>query len=154
MLVLSTLLCAAVSALFPVVNAEVYVASIAVTSGSSVWLALAAAVGQMVGKSIWYLAGLGGTRIPWIATKLARPKWQARLEKWHARTDGRPVATMMLFFVSALTGFPPFAVLSVLAGVLRLRLWVFLVAGTAGRFLRFWAVASSGDLLVQVALSH
>ena len=45
-----------------------------------------------------------------------------------------------LVFLSAFTGFPPFAVLSVLAGQLRMSLTLFLALGLVGRWLRFAAV--------------
>ena len=43
-------------------------------------------------------------------------------------------------FLSAASGFPPFAILAVLAGQLRMSLAVFFVLGLAGRWLRFAAV--------------
>lgn len=136
------------SALVPVLNAEVYVAAIGQTHVSGVWIALAAAAGQMIGKLGWYWAGAGSTRVPWLARKLAEPAWAERLEGWRQQTQGRPVFTVGLYFVSAFTGFPPFAVLSALGGLLGVRIWHFLVAGFAGRFLRFLVVVYGTDTLL------
>jgi membrane protein YqaA with SNARE-associated domain len=57
------------------------------------------------------------------------------------------VAAGALVFVSALTGLPPFAVLSVLAGQLRMSLALFLGLGFAGRWLRFAGVLAGTSWL-------
>ena len=44
-----------------------------------------------------------------------------------------------LNFVSAAAGFPPFFVMAVLAGTLRMNVVVFFVTGLVGRTLFFWA---------------
>jgi membrane protein YqaA with SNARE-associated domain len=69
-----------------------------------------------------------------------KPKAQARLELWRARTQERPVLSGVLVLVSAVTGLPPFAVLAVLAGQLRMNLPLFLTLGLVGRWLRFATV--------------
>jgi len=43
-------------------------------------------------------------------------------------------------FASASSGFPPFAIVAVVAGQLRMSLPLFFVLGLAGRWLRFAAV--------------
>jgi membrane protein YqaA with SNARE-associated domain len=56
------------------------------------------------------------------------------------RTEGRPWFCAGLLLVSAATGVPPYAVLCILAGVLRVPVVVFLVLGLLGRAVRFGVV--------------
>lgn len=138
-----------VSALFPLVNVEaVLVVRAAVASVDDVWLlALAAAIGQMVGKVLWYFLGASALNWRWIRRKVERPKNAARLEVWRARTHDRPVLAGLLVLVSAITGLPPFAILSVIAGQLRMSLWLFCSLGLLGRWVRFLAVLGGGEWL-------
>ena len=55
--------------------------------------------------------------------------------------------TGALVLVSAFSGFPPFAILAVLAGQLRMHLALFFVLGLAGRWLRFTAVLGGAEWL-------
>lgn len=139
---LGLLLIAFASALIPLINIEAYLgvrASVADING--LWLlGFVAAFGQMIGKVIWYYLGTRALNWGWIRRKMEDPKQQARLEKWRTRTEQRPMLAGGLVFVSALTGFPPFAILAVLAGQLRMSLTVFFVLGLIGRWLRFVAV--------------
>ena len=140
------------SALVPLVNLEVYLVGLgAVASPGHVWLlALIAGVGQMVGKSAWYFLGANALRWGWIRRKVEKPKAQAKLELWRARTQDRPVWGAVLVFASGFSGFPPFAIVSVLAGQLRLNFWVFLVVGVASRTVRFAAFLGGAGWLGQV----
>jgi membrane protein YqaA with SNARE-associated domain len=139
---LALLLIGIASALLPLINIEAYLSvRAAVASVEDVWmLSLVAAVGQMLGKIVWYYLGASSLQWEWVRRRAEKPKNAARLETWRARTHERPVLTGGLVFVSAFTGFPPFAVLSVLAGQLRMGLALFLGLGLVGRWLRFAAV--------------
>ena len=79
---------------------------------------------------------------------MEKPKNAARLETWRARTHQRPVVAGLLLFVSASVGFPPFAVVAVLAGQLRMSLTLFLTLGLLGRWLRFVAVLGGAQWVV------
>lgn len=139
---LTLLLLGFASALVPVINIEAYLALLAAVSEvGSVWvLALTAAVGQMFGKLLWYRIGASSLGWGWVRRKVEKPKAMARLELWRARTHQRPVVAGALVFVSAVTGLPPFAVLSVVAGQLRMNLTLFLGLGLLGRWVRFAVV--------------
>ena len=130
------------SALVPLINIEAYLGVRAtVASLDSVWLlAFVAAVGQMLGKLIWYYIGASALSWGWVRRRVEKPKNLARLELWRQRTHDRPVLAAGLVLVSAFTGFPPFAVLAVLAGQLRMSLPLFVVVGLLGRWLRFAVV--------------
>jgi membrane protein YqaA with SNARE-associated domain len=136
---LTILVLAFTSALVPVVNIEAYLAvRSAVTEVDAVWaLALVAAAGQMVGKLIWYQIGASSLGWGWVRRKIEKPKVAASLELWRTRTHQRPVLTGSLVLVSAVVGLPPFAILSVVAGQLRMSLTLFICLGLVGRWLRF-----------------
>jgi len=104
-----------------------------------------AAVGQVTGKLLWYWAGAGTTRLPWLRSKLESPRIEAAMTRWRGRTEGRPVYTGLVLLASAFAGLPPFMVMSVVAGVLRVRMWLFVGTGLVGRFLRFWIVLEAAD---------
>lgn len=142
----------ACSALVPVVNIEAYLAVRAsVAAMDDVWLmALVAALGQMLGKVVWYYLGASSLRWPWARRKLAKPKNAARLETWRARAHHRPFLTGFLLFVSAVTGLPPFAIISVVAGQLRMSLTLFLTVGLLGRWVRFLLVLGGADQIAQL----
>ena len=140
------------SALMPLINLEAYLGvRAAVASMSNIWLlGLVAAVGQMVGKTVWYYLGANSLSWGWIRRKVEQPKNAARLETWRARTHDRPVVTGVVLFVSALVGVPPFAIVSVLAGQLRMSLILFLTLGLTGRWLRLVAVLGGAQWLLDV----
>lgn len=146
---LTLLLIGMASALAPVLNIEAYLAVRAAVSevGSTWTLALAAAVGQMLGKLVWYQIGASSLDWGWVRRKLDKPRARARLELWRERTHRRPGLAGTLVFVSAVGGLPPFAALAVLAGQLRMNLALFLALGLAGRWLRFVAVLGGVALL-------
>lgn len=140
------------SALVPLVNIEAYLGVRGSVGGiDNVWvLGLAAGFGQMVGKVVWYYLGASSLHWGWVRRRMETPKARARLETWRTRTHERPVVAGALVFVSAFTGFPPFAILSVLAGQLRMQLALFFGLGLAGRWLRFTAVLGGAGWLAQL----
>lgn len=130
------------SALLPLVNAEILVVSTAALAPRPLALPLAAiaTVGQMLGKTTLYLVGRGAVGLP-------RGRVGDRLRNAVARLDGAARPTGLLLFVSAVTGLPPFFATSIASGLLRVRVGRFLMLGSSGRFLRFGALA----VLPQVA---
>jgi len=142
---LSTFIVALASAIVPLVSIEAYLlVAIAVAAPPElVPLALVAAAGQMLGKLALYYAGANALRLPFRRYDAKLEAWRTRLEARHGRSD-------TLIFVSALTGFPPFYVLSVLAGMLRFRLIEFALWGFVGRALRFAVIAYFPDLLRRI----
>jgi len=137
------------SALLPVINIEVYlVALAAVSSGSHVWLlAAVGSAGQMIGKLVWYYLGANSLRWGWVRRKVETPKAAAKLELWRSRTHDRPLIGGLLLLASAASGFPPFAIVAVLAGQLRMNVTLFLTVGFVGRTVRFAALLGGADWL-------
>jgi membrane protein YqaA with SNARE-associated domain len=139
------------SALLPLINIEAILAVAATQRPSlAVGLVVAATVGQMVGKLLWYWGGMNVDKAPWVHRQLEKPKAKAALERWHERAEGRPWFTAGLLFISAAAGFPPYAVTAVLAGMLRVHLSIFVLTGLLGRGLRFWAVVAGTSSLLDL----
>ncbi|QWF77089.1 hypothetical protein [Amycolatopsis sp. CA-230715] len=153
------------SALIPVVSVEVFVLGLATAQPTLHWLALGlvVAVGQLAGKLLFYLAARGSIKLP----RKLHDKLHARLhrerppsprrERWHARTKWlrakldalrerchrHPHWMTGTYGVSSIVGLPPFMATTVLAGLVRMPLSTFLVAGLAGRMIRFSALAAA-----------
>lgn len=151
MSLLTLLAVAFVSALVPVVNLEVYLGGIALLGASQSWwevagLAGVAAVGQLAGKTLFYLAGRGVLTLPRRlraagSTERSRQRRiAARMARWQGLVERRRWLSGALVGTSASVGLPPFALVSVAAGSLRVPLPVFVLAGLAGRWARFAAV--------------
>ncbi len=138
---MATLGVALASALLPVINIEAYLIALAVSHGSGTawWFALVATAGQMAGKVLFYYAGQGAMRLPALSSRKAGSRW-FDLGAWHSRLAGRPWVSVGVVFASAASGVPPFAIISLLAGMLRVPLMWFLVAGSVGRYARFMVV--------------
>ncbi len=136
------------SALIPVFNTELYLVGLAIAQPQLHWgwLGLSAAVGQMIGKVVFYYAGRGTLVLParWRREPDQQPtgRWSRRFHRFQETLQRRPKWMVGALIASALTGLPPFAAISVLAGLARVRLVTFFVAGLIGRFARFAAVAS------------
>jgi membrane protein YqaA with SNARE-associated domain len=136
---------AVTSAVCPWVNAEVIVLSIPAVAPSKaalVLLVLTATAGQMTGKCLLYWAGRKGNRVlPGRAGKA--------LTTWRDRLEARPAKAVALVLISSVVGLPPFYLMTLLAGALRMNFLVYLTAGTTGRLVRFGVLV----MLPQLALS-
>lgn len=153
-LLLATFGVAVASALFPLINIEAYIAGIAaLVNNYGIWtVSLVAAAGQVVGKVVWYEVGRSSMNWPYIQKKMDSANWQRQYDKVKARTDDRPWVGVVLLFVSATLGFPPLAIMAVLAGQLRFyRLWFYLTT-FVGRTLRFAAVLGGVALIAHSGL--
>jgi membrane protein YqaA with SNARE-associated domain len=126
---LATFAMAFVSGLVPFVNAEagLFSYSLLDSGPDALLVVLAATLGQMTAKTLIFLSGRGAVRLPW---RRGRADFEAVAAKLSA---GRS----LILFLSASLGLPPFYVVSLAAGVLKVPLAVFLATGLSGRFLRF-----------------
>jgi membrane protein YqaA with SNARE-associated domain len=126
-----------VSALVPWVNGEVILLSLTALAHSHwarILLVLSASAGQMAGKCILYWTGKGV-----IPLKSARVK--KTVSAWKERFEKSPAKLPSLVFVSSAVGIPPFYVITLLAGVFRVRFGPFFTVGACGRLVRFGALA-------------
>ena len=134
-----------VSALVPWVNGEVILLSLTALARSPwarVLLVLSASAGQMVGKCVLYQAGKGA-----IPLKSGRVK--ETLSAWKGRFEQSPSKLLSLVFVSSAVGIPPFYVITLLAGVFRVRFGPFFAVGACGRIVRFSALAFIPWIMIQ-----
>jgi len=140
-----------VSAWVPVVNAEAYLGVVATQEPVAWWaLALAATLGQMIGKIGFFLLGRQSLSWRWLARKMAQTKLE-RWVDWMTRTaDARPYASWSVLLASAAIGIPPFAVISFLAGQVRVSLTAFVVLGSVGRFVRFAGIVLGVESLADM----
>lgn len=150
-------------AVAPVFSVELFVISLASTTAIP-WLLIGASVatGQIAGKTVYYLGARGSIQLPaplhrrlhrQRESSALRIRWQAksaRIRGWveglRERCQRHPYWLNGTYGVSAIIGLPPFMATSVLAGLMRMRLGVFLTTGIVGRFIRFSALAAAPAL--------
>ena len=123
------------SGVVPVINVELYLISAAAVSPRrlALPLILLATSGQMVAKSLLYLAGRGTAQLP--AVRLGD-----RVRAVAERMRSRPGIEHLVLLGSAVTGLPPFYAVSIASGALRVSFTRFLLLGWCGRCLRFSGV--------------
>jgi membrane protein YqaA with SNARE-associated domain len=128
-----------VSAIVPLVNAELYLlgASALAPRGFVPVLVIAGSLGQMAGKVAMYYAGRGALTLPWKRLQ----RMVAAVEERYRRggADSRALGGGLIF-VSSVVGIPPFYVVSIASGMFRIPLPLFFTAGMLGRLLRFGLV--------------
>ena len=120
------------SAMIPLLHAETYLVTASLVAPPELrWpLVIAATTGQMLGKVGMYYAGRGVRLIP-------GERMQRRIQQATARYREKRQIGSGLVFLSASSGFPPFYVVSIAAGMLSFPLRAFIIIGFAGRFVRF-----------------
>ncbi|MBP1607953.1 MAG: putative rane protein [Acidobacteria bacterium] len=134
-----------VSALVPWVNGEVILLSLTAlvhSSSARAMLVLCASAGQMIGKCILYWSAKG--MIP-----LGSGRVKETVAKWKGRFEKSPSKLLLLVFVSSAVGIPPFYVITILAGVFRIRFGPFFTVGACGRLVRFGVLAFVPWMVIQ-----
>ena len=130
-----------VSAFIPLVNIEAALAVAARDADANlVLLAVAASIGMIAGKLLFYLGARESLRIPWLARKMETPRWQQSMTTWRDRTERHRSWTFVLLLASSFFGLPPYAVMVVVARHLRVRLYIILITGFIGRFAPFYHI--------------
>lgn len=155
-LLLTTFAVAFASALIPLVNIEAYLATVgALVDSYGIWtVSVVAAAGQTLGKILWYEVGRSSMHWAYIRKKMESPRWQQQYDRVRERTHERPWVAVALLFFSATLGFPPLAVMAVLAGQLRFSRGWFVLTVFVGRVLRFAAVLGGIGWLSHTSLFH
>lgn len=143
---------AALGSVFPAVNIELYLIGVLSTNDLPWWaLALAAALGQLVGKTLLYFAGRGGFTLGERLTRITRVdrigRWAAWLENFHHRVQRRPWWGLGALFVSAVVGLPPYTVMCFATGAAGVPAVGFLGVSALGRSLHFLIVAASPSVI-------
>lgn len=142
---------AVLSALVPLISAEVYVVGLVAYGSNLPWWAIGIvlAVGQVAGKLAYYYGGRGSLKLPRLIRRKSDKvgRWGARLARFRDTCRRRPVFAFSFMLVSATCSLPPFAATSIVAGAAKIRLSSFIVAGLVGRFIRFGSLAAFPVLL-------
>ncbi len=141
------------SALLPFLPMEaIIVGGAAARSGvpAAISLGIAAGAGATVGKIVWYQLANHGSNSAWAQKKLSSPKVQAGYERWTARMEGRPVYAGAIMFIAASVGIPPLLVMAVVAGLLKMPMWVFVPTVFVGRSIRFGLLFLGVDFLSDI----
>lgn len=130
------LLVAVASSLLPASPVEALLIALSASMPQSLALPVTvlATLGHMAAKTLLYL---GSRR----ATPIVPARQRAALDRVRALLLRRRRLQLLTVLVSAIGGVPPFYLVTVCCGALRLPLRDFLVAGTVGRGLRFGALA-------------
>lgn len=129
----------ALSAVIPLVNAEIYLlgASALAPRELAIPLIVAATLGQMAGKSLMYFAGAGAVHLP--GERLQRMVAQVEQRYQRAGAGGATLGKGIIL-VSAMVGLPPFYVVSIACGLFRIPFAQFLVLGLLGRLVHFGVI--------------
>ncbi len=124
-----------VSAIFPVVNAELAMVGLvaALPNPNLLPLVAVATAAQMAGKSMMYWLGRRGG-------EAVHGRYALAAERWGHRFRGSTWGVGGLVFISSASGLPPFYAISTLAGFFRTSFAAFLLIGSAGRFVHFTAL--------------
>ena len=132
-----------VSGLVPVINTEAYLLAVAAFAPSDRLLPVVVltTLGQMIAKSLLYLAGSGAMSSRFLGARAAR------LAEVKNRLEEAPTGVAALVFASASAGWPPFYLVSLAAGSLRYSLARFLLVGGSGRLIRFAALVAVARFL-------
>lgn len=142
-----------VSAVLPVINLELYVVGLLVTHPHLPWLVVGvtAAVGQMLGKALFYSAGRGSVHLSARLRRKMDPeragRWRARMERFQYTCNRHPAKAAGILLISAAVGLPPFAVMAVAAGTAKVSPTAFATIGLIGRTARFSTLAAAPQLI-------
>jgi len=131
----------AVGSVIPIIHTELLVLGIVTLAPGKhgLPLVLIATTGTMVGKTILYFGGRGLLRLKF--------RQREKIDRMVAHAEKRRGLTGSVLFASAASGFPPFYIVTVASGILKLSLVTFLTLGFVGRFLRFAAVVYAPQLV-------
>lgn len=134
----ATLIVGVLSGLIPIINGELFMLGairlLADDLPGALAVAVLMAIGQMIAKIVLYQAARKATDLGTgrFATKLRDAR--KRVEKWRDKP-------LLITFVSAVFGLPPFYLVTLVAGILEVRFVAFLWLGITGRLIRFIALA-------------
>jgi membrane protein YqaA with SNARE-associated domain len=137
---------AIVSGVFPLVNSELALGTLAIVSHDlpqSLALAVIIALGQTISHSTLFQTSRGVTD---VGAK-RREKLQARIARARATVERWRDKWLLLLFAAATLGIPPMMLVSIVAGALGFRFRSFVIVGLIGRIIRFTAIAIAAHYL-------
>lgn len=150
------------SALVPLVNVEIFILALVTREPAlpALGIGISVALAQMAGKFVYYLAARGTFHLPKFMHREPKPLTPRR-ERWHLRTKRlrgwverltekchrHPGWMVGTYGVSSVVGIPPFMATTILAGLARMSVAMFLGVGLVGRCVRFTLLAASPAML-------
>ena len=142
MLIITFGVCLA-SGFLPFVNAELFLLAAAAVAphGLALLIVLCAAAGQLTAKTLMFMGARAATGSPRFSSNPRFAAVRARVAKTSS------IGTLV--FVSAAARLPPFYLVSVASGMVRMRARTFVLSGFAGRLVRFAAIAFAPQLIMR-----
>jgi len=138
-LYLGTYLVCVLTGLLPALNGEVFLVGLtrlAIDSPTQLpAIVVLAALGQMTAKIILYYVAAGALTLPGGRLQARIASMRDRVERWKDKP-------LWVLAASATIGLPPFYLVTLAAGAMRIRLPVFLAIGVIGRIVHFAAVVA------------
>jgi len=130
-----------IGSFIPLIHTELLVLGIAAFApGAEGWLLVfVATLGTMIGKTVLYYGGVGLLKLPM--------RKRERIDRYLAEARERQGIAGSVLFAAATLGFPPFYIVTVVAGAIRLNMARFWILGFIGRFIRFTAVVFAPHLI-------
>lgn len=136
-----------VSALVPWVNAEVILLSfVAQAPSQAVVIAFIAiaTLGQMLGKGVLF----------WTSRRTLAPRFRSgriaeSFDRLSQKLAGRPVRALGFVLLSSVVGVPPFYLVTMAAGALRVHFGWYCAVGGVGRLIRFTLIGLATQLVLQ-----
>jgi membrane protein YqaA with SNARE-associated domain len=146
-----------VSAIIPVINAEVYVLVSQVSAVAGlVPVAVGVAVGQTIGKCLLFVGVRRGRQFRFVRQHRAKVRSEPRgrvRQAWHntlqllLRLVGTKRWGLPITLLAAVVGFPPLYAVALLAGATTMKLRYFAPVVLVGRITRFLLVAYGVGIL-------
>jgi membrane protein YqaA with SNARE-associated domain len=150
---LATAGAALLGSVVPVVNIELYLIGVLSTVHGLPWwlLGLAATVGQITGKCLFFFAGRGsftlGERLSRMTKAKQGSRWAEWMERFHEKAQRRPLWGLAVLFIGAITGIPPYTVMCFVTGAAGIPFLGFLAVSFVGRLIHFLLVAGAPELV-------
>lgn len=121
-----------ISGFLPIVNAEIFLVFISSISTKKMLIPILilSCLGQMTAKTVLYFGGKGSLKISHKRYEDKINQAISKMKKWESKVD-------VLIFISAMTGFPPFYIITITSGIINHNFLRFFIAGCSGRLIRF-----------------
>ncbi len=138
------------SALLPIfVNAELFVGGLGATVNSRLTIVVvifSLVVATTIGKAFVFQLARKGSRRMRSSVERKPPRnalfaQVRRVSDWLLSLLDRPYLGAFTAFLSSLTGLPPLAIVTIVAGASRQPQWLFLTAVFVGRMIQFLSIA-------------
>jgi membrane protein YqaA with SNARE-associated domain len=101
---------------------------------------LAFTAGHVAGKSLWYAVGT-------LESTIRQPRLRVWIDRARALSAQHPAMGLAVLAGGATLSLPPFHLVAIWAGLVRVPVWVFVMVSFGGRLIRFGALAAFPALL-------